>query len=428
MEKQGSHSTKEIGEKVGRLERTMNGSFFKRCLSALLSMIFIVISTHKALSQTGQPTPRIRAQSAVLMDAISGQVLFEQNPYIRMAPASFVKLLTLYMVFDALRDGKLKKDDLVSVSQKAWKMGGSKMFIKPGEKVRAEDLIKGITVASGNDACVALAEHLAGTEEAFVLKMNEKARGLGLKDSQFKNSHGMPARDQYMTAFDIAILANHYVKEHPEALTYHSLAEFEYDGIRQHNRNTLLGMNIGADGLMTGYLEKSGYLLVATAKRDGQRMIAVVMGCDSPRTRIHESKKLLEYGFKNFSTVEAVKKGDLFGPEKVVKGKLNKVALTPAEGGWVTVPKGKEKSISLTPEVSKPIVAPVKVGQEVGKIVIQLEGKVLKEIALVSSSDIPEGIYLSWQMIGIGLSCSLLIVLLIFWLAHRPRRRKFRSQ
>jgi D-alanyl-D-alanine carboxypeptidase (penicillin-binding protein 5/6) len=406
----------------------MKGSIFRGLVSALLLSIFLVILVNKVLSQTAQPNLRIRAQCAVLMDAISGQVLFEQNPQIRMAPASFVKLFTLYVAFDALRDGHLKKDDLVSVSQKAWRMGGSKMFIKPGERVRAEDLLKGIAVASGNDACVALAEHLAGTEEAFVLKINEKARGLGLKDSQFKNSHGMPVRDQYITAFDIAILARHYIEDHPEALTYHSLAEFEYNGIRQQNRNTLLGMNIGVDGLMTGYLKASGYLLVATAKRDDQRMIAVVMGCDTPRRRTQESRKLLEYGFKNFSTVEAVKKSDLFGPEKVVKGKLNKVHLIPAEGAWVTVPKGKENSISITTEAPKPIAAPIRAGQAVGKIIIQWEGKVLKEIALLSSSDVPEGIYLSWPSIATGVLCFLLVALLAFWLARRSRQRKFRSR
>lgn len=405
----------------------MKSSFFSGPVSALLLSVFLVILVNKALSQMEQPNLRIRAQSAVLMDAISGQVLFEQNPQIRTAPASFVKLLTLYVAFDALRDGHLKKDDLVSVSQKAWRMGGSKMFLKPGERVRVEDLLKGISVASGNDACVALAEHMAGTEEAFASKMNEKAKLLGLKDSQFKNSHGMPARDQYTTAFDIAILARHYIEDHPEALAFHSLTEFEYNGIRQRNRNALLGMNIGVDGLMTGYLEKSGYLLVATAKRDDQRMIAVVMGCDTPRRRSQESRKLLEYGFKNFSTVEAVKKSDIFGPEKVVKGKLNKVHLIPAEGAWVTVPKGKENSISVTTEVPKSITAPVQAGQAVGKILIQGEGKVLKEIALLSSSDVPKGIYLSWPVIAVGVLSLILVALLAFWLAHRSQRRKFRS-
>ena len=255
--------------------------------------------------------------------------------------------------------------------------------------------------------------------------MNEKAPGLGLKDSQFKNSHGMPARDQYTTAFDIAILARHYIEDHPEALAYHSLVEFEYNGIQQQNRNVLLGMNIGVDGLMTGYLEKSGYLLVATAKRDGQRMIAVVMGCDTPRRRTQESLELLEYGFKNFSTVEAVKKDSLFGPEKVVGGKLNKVHLVPAETGWVTVAKGNENSISITSEVAKPINAPVQKGQVAGKVVIQSEGKVLKEIGLFFPSDVPKGIYLPWPLIGGAIFTLILVSLIMFWLIRRPKRKKF---
>ena len=405
----------------------MKGSFFRGIVSVLLLSVFLVTLVNKAFSQTGHPSLRIGAQSAVLMDAISGQVLFGKEPQLRMAPASFVKLQTLYVTFDALRNKHLKKDDLVSISQKAWRMGGSRMFIRPGERVKVEDLIKGIAVVSGNDACVALAEHMAGTEEAFVLKMNEKAKDLGLKDSQFRNSHGMPARDQYITALDVAILARQYIEDHPEALTYHSLAEFEYNGIRQQNRNALLGMDIGVDGLMTGYLEKSGYLLVATAKRDGQRMIAVVMGCDTPRRRIQESRKLLEYGFKNFSTVEAVRKSDLFGPEKVVKGKFNKVHLIPAKGAWVSIPKGKENSISVTIEVPRPITAPVQAGQSMGKIAIQCEGAVLKEIVLLSSSDVPKGIYLSWPLIAVGAFSLILVALLAFWLAHQSRRRRFRS-
>ena len=403
----------------------INSSFRNQLMAALFLSIFFIGFPNQAFPQMAQPNPRIDAKSAVLMDAISGQVLFEQNSQLKIAPASFVKLLTLYVGFDALREGHLKKDDLVEVSQKAWRMGGSKMFIKPGERVRAEDLLKGIAVASGNDACVALAEHLAGSEEAFVLKMNEKARGLGLKDSQFKNSHGMSSGDQYTTAFDIAILARHYIEDHPEALTYHSLAELEYNGIRQQNRNSLLGMNIGVDGLMTGYLEKSGYLLVATAKREGQRMIAAVMGCDTPRRRTQESRKLLEYGFKNFSTVEAVKKSDLLGPEKVVKGKLNKVHLIPAEGAWVTVAKGKENSISVISDVPKLITAPVQKGQVLGKLVIQEEGRMLKEIVLLSSSDVPKGIYLPWPLIGGAFIGLIFVGLIMFWLIRRSKRKRF---
>ena len=397
-------------------------------MPALFMSILFIAFPNQILSQTAQPSLRIGAQSAVLMDAISGQVLFEQNPKIRMAPASFVKLLTLYMAFEALRDGHLKMDDLVTGSQKAWKIGGSKMFIKIGEKVRVEDLMKGIAVVAGNDACVALAEYITASEDAFVLEMNKKAKLRGLNDSQFKNSHGMPVQDQYTTAFDVAILARRYIEDHPEGLAFHSMKEFEYQGIRQQNRNTLLRKNIGVDGLMTGYLEESGYHLAATAKRDSQRMIAAVMGCDTLQKRAQEAQKLLEYGFRNFSTVHAVKKSDLFGPQKVVRGKLNQVQLFPAEEGWVTVAKGKENSISVISDLPKFITAPVQTGQAVGKIVIQWEGKVLKGISLLSSSDVPEGIYLSWPLIAVGIFSFLLVALLVFWLAHRSRRRKFRSQ
>jgi D-alanyl-D-alanine carboxypeptidase (penicillin-binding protein 5/6) len=406
----------------------MKGKRFRNGLVSTLLGISFAVLVNNALSDTAQPGLRIGAQSAVLMDAISGQVLFERNPKIRIAPASFVKLLTLYMAFDALRDGHLKMDDLVMGSQKTWRMGGSKMFIKIGERVKVEDLMKGIAVVAGNDACVALAEYITVSEDAFVLEMNKKAKLLGLNDSQFKNSHGMPVHGQYTTAFDVAILARRYIEDHPEGLAFHSLKEFEYQGIRQQNRNTLLREKTGVDGLMTGYLEESGYHLVATAKRAGQRMIAVVMGCDTIQKRAQEAQKLLEYGFRNFLTVQAVKKSDLFGPERVVRGKLNQVQLFPAEEGWVTVAKGKENSISVISDVPKFITAPVQKGQEVGELVIHGEGRVLKEIALLSSSDVPEGIYFSWPLIAVGVLSFLLVALFAFWLVHRYRRRKFHSQ
>ncbi|MEW6377507.1 MAG: D-alanyl-D-alanine carboxypeptidase family protein [Thermodesulfobacteriota bacterium] len=400
-------------------------TFKKGRRSVFCLIIILFIFSHQAFPQTTQPNLRIHAQSAVLMDALSGQVLYEKNPRSKIGPASFVKILTLYLALDILRDGHLKRDDWVTVSEKAWKTGGSRMFIKVGERVKVEDLLKGIGVVSGNDASVALAEHIAGSEGFFVLEMNKKAQLLGLKDSQFKNPHGLPARDQFTTAFDTAILVRHYIKDHPEALALHSTTEFEYSGIRQQNRNILLKKNIGVDGLMTGHVEESGYHLVATAKRDRQRMIAVVMGCDKLQKRYRDAETLLEYGFKNFSTVGAVKLGALFGPQKVVRGKLNKVHLTPAQEGWVTVAKGKENSISVTPEVPKFIAAPIQKGQVVGKLVIQSEGEILKEIALLSSSDVPKGFYLLWPLIGGGVIGLLLVSLIIYLRFRRLRRVKF---
>jgi len=381
-------------------------------------------------TDTSQTTPttsgglQCDAQSAVLMDGLTGQVLYEQNPSLRIPPASFVKVMTLYLVYDAIRAGQLKMDDMVTVSEKAWRMQGSKMFIKVGERVKVEDLIKGVAIASGNDACIALAEHLSGSEEVFVSKMNEKAKLLGLKDSQFKNSHGMPAEDQDTTAMDMAILSKRYIEDHPEALILHSTVEFEYNGIRQGNRNILLQKNIGVDGLKTGHVEESGYHLAATAKRDGQRMIAVVMGCDKVRKRGPEAQKLLEYGFKNFSTVEAVKKGATFGPVKVKRGKLNQVVLIAAEEGRVTVTRGKENLVSTIPQLPQFIIAPIQKGQVVAKVLIQNEGKVAKEVNLLSSLGVEKSLIPPWPIL-VGVLCGLAIIIgLGFWWFRRPRQKR----
>jgi len=381
-------------------------------------------------TETSQATPttsgglQCDAQSAVLMDGLTGQVLFEQNSNLRIPPASFVKVMTLYLVYDAIRAGQIKMDDMVTISERAWRMQGSKMFIKVGERVKVEDLIKGVAIASGNDACIALAEHLSGSEETFVSKMNEKAKLLGLKDSQFKNSHGMPGEDQYTTAMDMAILSKRYIEDHPEALVLHSTVEFEYNGIRQGNRNTLLQKNIGVDGLKTGHVEESGYHLAATAKRDGQRMIAVVMGCDKVRKRAPEAQKLLEYGFKNFSTVEAVKKDATFGPVKVKRGKLNQVILTAAEDGRVTVAKGKENLVSVVPQLPQFIVAPIQKGQVVAKVLIQNEGKVAKEVNLLASLSVEKSLIPPWPIL-VGIGCGLAIVLVLgFWWFRRPKTRR----
>ena len=364
------------------------------------------------------------ARSAILMDGFTGQVLFEQNPGSKMAPASFVKIMTLFLVYDAIRAGQLKMDEMVTVSEKAWRIQGSKMFIKVGERVKVEDLLKGIAIASGNDACIALAEHLSGSEEAFVTKMNEKAKLLALKDSQFRNSHGMPAEGQVTTAMDMATLSKRYIESHPESLAFHSTVEFEYNGIRQGNRNTLLQKNIGVDGLKTGHVEEAGYHLAATAKRDGQRMIAVVMGCDKMRKRGTEAQKLLEYGFKNFSTIEAVKKGATFGPVKVKRGKLNQVGLTAAEDAKVTVAKGKENLVSAVPQLPQFIVAPIQKDQVLAKVLIQNEGKIAKEVSLLASSAVEKSLIPPWPILAGIVFGVVVLVGFGFWWFRRPKPKR----
>jgi len=364
------------------------------------------------------------AQSAVLMDGLTGEILYEQSPDQRIPPASFVKVLTLYLIFDAIRAGQLKMEDMVTVSEKAWKTQGSKMFVKVGERVKVEDLVKGIAIASGNDACIALAEHLAGSEEVFASKMNERAKVLGMKNSQFKNSHGMPSDDQYTTAMDMALLAKRYIEDHPETMAIHSTVEFEYNGIKQGNRNILLQKNIGVDGLKTGHIEESGYHLLATAKRDGQRMIAVVMGCDKVKKRAPETQKLLEYGFKNFSTVEAVKKGASFGPLKVKRGKLDQVSLTASEDGRVTVPKGKENLVSAIPQLPAFVSAPIQKGQVLAKVLVQKEGKTVKEVNLFAQSDVLKSLIPPWPILVGSILGLVLLCVIGLWFFRRPPRRR----
>lgn len=368
------------------------------------------------------------AQSAVLMDGLSGEILFAQNPNLIIPPASFVKILTLYLVFDTLRAGQLKMDEMVTVSEKAWrsayKTDSSAMYLKVGERVKVEDLIKGVAIASGNDACIALAEHLAGSEEAFVLKMNEKAKAIGMKDSQFKNSHGLPAEGQFVTALDMALLAKRYIEDHPQALLIHSTKEFEYNGIKQGNRNLLLYKDIGVDGLKTGYIKESGYHLLATAKRDGQRMIAVVMGCDKVKKRAPEAQKLLEYGFKNFSTVEVVKKEAPFGPLKVKRGKTDRLDLLSSENAYVTVPRGKENLASVVPQLPGFVMAPVQKGQVLGKLLVQKEGKTLKEIDLYASSEIQKSLIPPWPYLLAGfLGLTLLCAIGLLFFRKSPHKR-----
>jgi D-alanyl-D-alanine carboxypeptidase (penicillin-binding protein 5/6) len=374
--------------------------------------------------QTPSGSLQCDARSAILMDGLTGQVLFEQNPDSKMAPASFVKVMTLYLVYDAIRAGQLKMDDMVTVSEKAWRMQGSKMFIKVGERVKVEDLIKGVAIASGNDACIALAEHLSGSEEAFVSKMNEKAKLLGLKGTQFMNSHGMPAKDQYTTATEMAILSRRYIEDHPEALVFHSTVEFTYNGIPQENRNTLLRKNIGVDGLKTGHVEEVGYHLAATAKRDGQRMIAVVMGCNKMNKRGPEAQKLLEYGFKNFSTMEAVKKGKTFGPVKVKRGKLNQVSLTAAEDARVTVAKGKESLVTVVPQLPPFFVAPIQKDQVLAKVLVQNEGKIAKEVNLLASSAVEKSLIPPWPILAGIIFGVVVLVGFGFWWFRRPKQKR----
>jgi D-alanyl-D-alanine carboxypeptidase (penicillin-binding protein 5/6) len=300
--------------------------------------------------------------------------------------------MTLYLAFDAIKSGAVKPDDKVLISKKAWETQGSKMFVEVDTRVEFQKLLGGIASISGNDACIAVAEHMAGMEEVFVVKMNEKVKLLGLTQTQFKNVSGLPAENQYTTASDMAILAYHYLNDHPEALPVHSIKKFTFSGITQPNRNGLLWLDEGVDGLKTGWInDEQGYHLVATAKKGDQRLITVVMGARNQRTRENEALKLLNYGFKNFSTVTVLKQDEPLATIPVWKGTVNQVSLMAAAPGVVTVPAGEDQELTLRKTIPDRLSAPIPAGTEVGTAEILLKGKVLKVIPIIAQNEVPSG-------------------------------------
>jgi len=358
-----------------------------------LISLFLAITLTSTLKITwAQEIPHpfvLAAQSAVLIDANSGELLYGQNPDERISPASFVKLLTLFVVFDAINNGQVLLEDKVWISEKAWRTGGSKMFVRQSNRVPLEELIKGIAVVSGNDACIAVAEFLQGNEQAFVGKMNQKVKELHLENTQFQTVNGWPAPDQYTSARDMALMARAYVQSYPQALQYHQLKEFTHENIRQKNRNGLLWRDPTVDGLKTGHTENAGYHLLATAKRDDQRFIAVVMGAKSEAIREREALRLLNYGFRNFASLRLFKQGDVLLQLPVWKGTVGTVKLAASEPGIVTVPIENQADISWQTNAPQRLFAPIASGQTIGEAVIASKEKVYKTVDLVAVQDVP---------------------------------------
>ena len=361
----------------------------------------------------------VSARGAILTDALTGQILLESNRDQKIEPASFVKVMTLYITFDLIRNGRAKLSDEVFISQKAWKTGGSQMFIEVNNKVVLEDLIKGIAVVSGNDACVAVAEHLYGSTEDFVNMMNETAQKIGMRNSFFKNPHGLPDSQQYTTPYDMALLARRYIHDFPEGLQYHSMLEFTYGGITQHNRNGLLRKDESVDGLKTGFIAESGYHLLATAKRNNRRLIAVIMGAQSFNVREQEARKLLNYGYQNFDLLSLYTKGQVIAELPVWKGKNNTVSVVAADNGMITVPKQHKGKIHEDRMLPDKVMAPIDKGQIIGNSLIRLDTDIVKNIALVADAEVQKaGIlkFLSHSLYLAGKS-SVVIVLIILLLS-----------
>ncbi|MEB4592148.1 D-alanyl-D-alanine carboxypeptidase family protein [Candidatus Thiothrix sp. Deng01] len=337
--------------------------------------------------------PEIEAKSYLLVDFQSGEELAGINPSMRIEPASITKLMTAYLIYQELGKGSIKLDDEVLISERAWKMEGSRMFAELGKKVRLELLLKGMIIQSGNDAAVALAEHLAGSEDAFVERMNKTAADLGMKDTHYVNVTGWPAQDHYSSARDIVKLATALINNFPEWYKLYSVKEFSYNNIKQQNRNRLLWRDPTVDGLKTGHTESAGFCLVASAKRDNMRLISVVLGAKSEDERANTSQRLLEYGFRTFETHQLYDAGAVLANVRVWKGDKAEVPAGVVDNLFVSITKGRYDKLKGGMQVDKGIDAPIKRGDTLGKIIItdQELGKVVKETPLMALEDVPEG-------------------------------------
>lgn len=338
--------------------------------------------------------PNIQGTGYILMDATSGKVIAEKDSNTRMPPASLTKLMSMYIISGAIKNGQLKMDDKVLISTKAWKTEGSRMFVKAGDEVQVKDLIKGVVVASGNDATVALAEHIAGTEEAFTSMMNQEAQILGMTNTHFMDSTGLPDPDHYSTAHDLALLTKAYINTFPDDYALYSEKWFTYGGIKQPNRNRLLWRYQFADGLKTGHTTEAGYCLVGSAKKEDMRLITVVLGEPSDTARTEDSMRLMTYGFRFYETHKLFSTDKPVVQARVWKGKNTNTQLGIVQDMYVTVPTGQYKKLLPTLTLKNPLQAPLVKGQTYGSINITLNGQVIASEPLIALEDNPQGSFL----------------------------------
>jgi D-alanyl-D-alanine carboxypeptidase (penicillin-binding protein 5/6) len=359
--------------------------FAARLLLTSLLACGLTLSSSALLAQSPVPAaPSIGATSYVLVDYHSDTVVAELDADSRVEPASITKLMTSYVVFSEIADGNMALSDEVLISEKAWRTEGSRMFIEVGTRVTVEELLKGVIIQSGNDASVALAEYVGGTEEVFAEMMNEAARNLGMVNTHYVNATGLPHPEQYTSARDVARLASALINEFPDFYGWYSQREFTYGGIRQHNRNRLLWRDPSVDGLKTGHTESAGYCLVTSAMRDGMRLVSVVMGTDSEEARATASQALLNYGFRFFETYQLYASGDEISVEPVWKGVADDVTLGVNRDLFVTIPRGRYDALEARLEVGGTLTAPLDAGERVGRLVISLDEDDLADRPLVA--------------------------------------------
>ncbi|WP_372955879.1 D-alanyl-D-alanine carboxypeptidase family protein [Marinobacter sp.] len=358
----------------------------------LMTLVLAALSLVAQAQQVLIPSPpQINGSSYVLMDPASGKIIMEANSDERLPPASLTKMMTAYIVERELDEGRLSMDEMVPISVKAWQTGGSRMFVQEGSRVSVEDLLKGVIIQSGNDASVALAEHVSGSEDSFADVMNQQARLLGMENTRFETATGLPHENQYSTAYDLALLAAAIINDYPENYPLYAEKHFTYNNIRQPNRNSLLWRDPSVDGLKTGHTEEAGYGLVASAKRDDSRMIAVVMGTDSSEARAREVQKMLNYGFRYYETAHLFDSGESLLESRVWGGEKDQMNLGLASDMVLTIPRGARDSLESVVEVDSVIKAPVSAGDQLGTVTISFNDEVLAERPLVAIEPVPEG-------------------------------------
>jgi len=364
-----------------------------KMITTLLLPLVLSLSIAEAAIVPNPAAPRIAAKSYILQDFESGKVLAESNSKQRLPPASITKLMTAYIVSKELESGNISLADDVLISEKAWRMVGSRSFIEVNTNVPVEVLLRGMIIQSGNDAAVALAEHIAGSEETFSQMMNQYAQQLGMVDTHYQNSTGLPAKEHYTTAADIAILSAAIIRDFPEHYKWYAEKEFTYNNITQHNRNKLLWRDTTVDGLKTGHTDEAGYCLAASAKRSGMRLISVVLGTRSVNARAQETQKLFNFGFRFFESHELYKQHEKISDIKVWKGAGTVLDLGVEKSLSVTVPRGRNKDIVVISKIKKPIVAPIKEGDVLGVVEFQLDDNTVATHPLIALTNIEKG---SW--------------------------------
>ena len=358
-----------------------NNIFVKTAMKHLFSLL-MCLAISPAFAQ--QPALSIDATSYLLADFHTGQVLASHNAYDRIEPASLTKLMTAYVVFTAVKQKHISLDQNIPVSERAWRMIGSRMFIEPNKKVTVDELIRGMIVQSGNDACIALAEAVAGSEEIFAQMMNKEAERLNMRSTHFVNATGLPNPNHYSTAHDLALLATAIIRDFPEFYPLYSIKEFAYNDITQPNRNRLLWLDPHVDGMKTGWTKTAGFCLVTSAIRDKRRLISVVMGTESANARSMESQRLLNYGFQFYDTLHLYKKDEVLTTIQLWKGAENALKAGFNRDVYFTLQKGQADQLKATMEYKQPLIAPVRIGQEVGTVRFTLNGRTIETYPLVA--------------------------------------------